>query len=461
LIVLPRYRSLIDKATEELRSHVQRTYDSLPDLDLLKHQQTFVSDTTTRHLAISSGVGAGKSYGLAVKCLDLALKNQGFMGMILSPSMTLARDSIMVQFEDLLNDCGIQYDFKLSPLPQYVLHLNKPTKIVVRSFENRTLSRIRAVNAAFACIDELEALPYNKARLAYQLIQGRIRVGNVNQIAIATTPDQGKTGFLYKNWVKTPQKRSRLIRARTQDNHHLPDTFIDDLLETYPANLVQLYLEGEFVSLNSAGLVVYNYDETLHHTDYRIPEFTPNTPYDLHIGIDFNVNKGAAAIGVKFHDRLIVADEIYNSRDTPDTIKTLKHYYGDVIEAGRAFVYPDASGKARKSVNANESDISLLRDAGFKVRSRNSNPAVKDRHASLNAAFLNAKNETRLYVNTKMAPNLADCLMAFYYNEDGNPDKPSGEDISHSVDALGYLNFWFHPIKSPSLGPSVKSMPLY
>ena len=33
-------------------------------------------------------------------------------------------------------------------------------------------------------------------------------------------------------------------------------------------------------------------------------------------------------------------------------------------------IYPDASGNSRKTVNASESDISLLRRAGFTVKSK-------------------------------------------------------------------------------------------
>jgi hypothetical protein len=42
-------------------------------------------------------------------------------------------------------------------------------------------------------------------------------------------------------------------------------------------------------------------------------------------------------------------------------------------------VYPDASGGNRKSSNASESDLSLLRTAKYNVCVNTRNPAVKDR----------------------------------------------------------------------------------
>ena len=43
----------------------------------------------------------------------------------------------------------------------------------------------------------------------------------------------------------------KLIKMRTADNPHLPPDFIERLKEEYDPNLLQAYLNGEFVNLNT------------------------------------------------------------------------------------------------------------------------------------------------------------------------------------------------------------------
>jgi len=53
-------------------------------------------------------------------------------------------------------------------------------------------------------------------------------------------------------------------------------------------------------------------------------------------------------------------------------------------------IYPDASGKNRKT--SGKSDIDLLRNSGFTVRHQSSNPPVRDRVNAMNSAFKKPKD---------------------------------------------------------------------
>ena len=130
---------------------------------------------------------------------------------------------------------------------------------------------------------------------------------------------------------------------------NLPDDYIDELKETYPANLIDAYINGIFVNLTSMP-VWMNFDRRWNCAFEKVEGSEA-----LHIGMDFNVGRGCAIIYV-FRDGLPVAvDEIINSYDTPATIRIIKQRYPN----NPIIIYPDASGKSRKSVNATESDISL------------------------------------------------------------------------------------------------------
>ena len=124
--------------------------------------------------------------------------------------------------------------------------------------------------------------------------------------------------------------------------------------------------------------------------------------------------------------------------DTPEMIDLIKSKYA----GHQIFVYPDASGSARKTVNASMSDIALLQQAGFTVRARKSNPPVRDRIMATNAAF----EAGRIRINANACPTVASCLEQQVYRN-GEPDKTSGVD--HQNDATTYPIAYEMPILRP------------
>ena len=99
-------------------------------------------------------------------------------------------------------------------------------------------------------------------------------------------------------------------------------------------------------------------------------------------------------------------------------------------------VYPDASGRSRKSVDASKSDIRLLRDAGFRINAPKKNPPVRERVLSLNTALLNGEGERHLLINIDKCPNQVEQLEKQIYDDNGVPIKDGNEDPN---DALGYV----------------------
>jgi len=194
-------------------------------------------------------------------------------------------------------------------------------------------------------------------------------------------------------------------------------------METYPPALVQAYINGEFVNLTS-GLVWTSFDRTLNHSDAQVEGNEP-----LRVGMDFNVSRGCAIIQVVRDNKPIAVDEVVNTYDTPETIRVLKERYPNNF----VVVYPDASGNARKSVNATQTDLQLLKDAGFTIRVNASNPAIKDRVTATNAMLCNGKGERRYLVNTDKCPVFTEALEQQVY-ANGLPQKGEGknDDITDS-----------------------------
>jgi len=143
--------------------------------------------------------------------------------------------------------------------------------------------------------------------------------------------------------------------------------------------------------------------------------------------------KMSAVVNVVRNGLPLALDEFHTVRDTPEMIEKIKaRFPGHSIA-----VYPDASGQNTSSKNASESDLSLLRTAGFAVYVDSTNPGVKDRVNAVNAMFLNAYGERRYKVNIDQCPKLTQCLERQVYDKKGDPDKKGGFD--HMVDAMGYM----------------------
>ncbi|MDZ4190385.1 MAG: terminase [Pseudomonas sp.] len=188
---------------------------------------------------------------------------------------------------------------------------------------------------------------------------------------------------------------------------------------------------------NYSGVVYYTFDRRQCSTTERIKPAEA-----LHIGMDFNVMKMSAVVFVVRDGLPLALDEFHDVRDTPDMIEKIQaRFHGHGIA-----VYPDASGQNTSSKNASESDLSLLKKAGFTVVVNSTNPSVKDRVNSLNAMFLNTYGERRLKVNIDQCPKLTQCLERQTYTDKGEPDKDPKKGHDHMNDAAGYFIVKRYPI---------------
>lgn len=175
------------------------------------------------------------------------------------------------------------------------------------------------------------------------------------------------------------------------------------------------------------GVIYYCFDRRLNATTETI-----QLGEKLHIGMDFNVGKMAAVVLVERNGLPLALDELMDVFDTPAMIEKIKTRF----PGHQICVYPDASGQNRKTDNASQSDLSLLRGAGFTVVVDSTNPSVKDRINALNALLCNAYDQRRLLINIDKCPKLVLCLERQIYNDRGEPDKKA--DFDHGNDALGY-----------------------
>lgn len=388
-----------------------------------------------------AGFGSGKTWvggsGLCEHAWEFPKVNSGYF----APTYPQIKDIFFPTIDEVAFDWGLKTKVKISDkeVELYSGRIYRGT-IICRTMDNP--SNIVGFKIGKALVDEIDVMKTEKARQAWRKIIARMRYnvpGLKNQIDVTTTPEGFK--FVYEQFVKQIRDNPALgemyghIQASTYENElNLPADYIPSLLASYPPQLISAYLRGQFVNLTS-GSVYADFDRALNHSNATMNEHEP-----LHIGMDFNVMNMAAVINVIRDDLPISVNELTSVRDTPTMAAMLKDRYPNRTIT----IYPDASGQSRKSVNASESDLSILRQNGFTVRVDTTNPAVKDRILSVNGMILNAEGQRRWKININNCPRLTESLEQQAYDKNGEPDKTSGFD--HINDAQGYFLAKQYPI---------------
>ena len=394
--------------------------------DLLPAQREFIDDTSHRIVGYIGGFGSGKSFALAAKAITLGLLNPGTTAMIAEPSFPMIRTVFIPAMDLALEQWGVDYDFRVSPQPEYTLKL--PTgnvKLLAQSAEN--WQRVRGQNISFVLWDESDTSPVETAQKAGEMFLARMRTGKVNQLALASTPEGFR--YCYRQFVEQDGPDKRLIRVRSMDNPHLPEDFVESLKRNYPPQLIQAYLDGHFVNLASAALYP-DFDRSLNYCD------TQPDPLDtIYVGVDINVGNSVCQHLVRRGDEFHFFNESIH-RDTQQIAQQLKEMYPQHFAQGQLVLIPDAAAKQRSTAAAQESDLGILKKAGHKVSPQQSNPLVQDRINAVNVLI----NARKIKVGNA-CKNLIRTFEQHAYDEKSKPEKGGVgmDDLSHAGDAAGYV----------------------
>jgi len=388
-----------------------------------------------KYPAFIGGFGSGKTQTLLARAIRDKFMWPSSTIAIYEPTYDLARLILIPRLIELLDIAKVPY---LHNKSENVIYLLNRGMFIIRTLDKPT--RIIGYEAFRSHVDEIDTLKHTNAEQAWNKIIARNRQklpGNpTNQVCAYTTPEG--FNFVYKRWEKNPTKNHKYIVAPTYSNPHLPDDYVDSLRDQYDENLVNAYIEGLFTNLTS-GSVYSAFSRILNHSPVTLQ---PGVIEPLHVGMDFNVGRGCAVIHVLRDGLPIAVGEIVDSYDTPDTVRIMQDRYSDYPIT----VYPDATGKNRKSQNATQSDLQQLKDAGWRVKKIKKNPIIKERVAAMNGMICNSKGGRRYKINTDECPFYTDSLEQQVYDKNGVPEKGEGkgDDLN---DAGGYYIHNQFPIK--------------
>lgn len=410
-------------------------------LSLNAPQDIFLNKLNTKYRAFIGGFGSSKTFSGCLDLLIFASRHPGTRQGYFAPTYPDVRDIFYPTIEEAAHLMGFTVDVKTG---NKEVHIYRGRvyygTIICRSMDNP--QSIVGFKVARALVDEIDILPKDKANLAWNKIVARLRLkidGVENGISVTTTPEGFK--FVYSKFAENPTESYSMVQASTYENQeYLPPDYIDTLKETYPDELISSYIMGQFVNL-TAGTVYNGFNRVACRSSESIQEKEP-----LRIGMDFNVTNMSAVVYVMRGKQWHAVAELSGIYDTPAMIATIKQKWPE----HNIRIYPDASGKSRKTVDASISDISLLEQAGFSVYTNPSNPLVRDRVISANKAFTSGI----VFVNDTLCPEYTKCLEQLPYDKNGEPDKST--NLDHLPDAGTYPIAFELPITRPVAAINVR-----
>ena len=241
--------------------------------------------------------------------------------------------------------------------------------------------------------------------------------------------------WAYDMFVKgTQDKDWKSFKYTTLEGGQVDQDEINQAKDDLDERTFKQEYEASFV--NYSGIIYYNFNRAVNILNNYEP-----TNDTIHIGMDFNVDPMAAVVGQIKNNDLIIFEEIQIwSSNTNEMVEEIQRRY-----KGKVIIYPDPASRQRKTSAGGFTDLAILKNAGFEVKSRPTAPLVRDRINAVNAKLKNANGVSSLFM-LNSCKNMIKSIERQIYKEGTHvPDKDSGFD--HFNDALGYLVEYVYPLR--------------
>jgi len=394
----------------------------------LTKPQYEVSSCNKRFRVLISGRRFGKTYLCITEMMKyVSQPNQQIW--YVAPTFKMAKEIAWSNLKEMLNQFNWIEDINETTL---TIRIRKTNSIIsLKGAEN--FDALRGSGLNFLILDEFADID---KRTWFEVLRASV-ADTLGSVMMCGTP-KGYGNWSYEMYLKGKQDDQwASFQYTTIQGGMVSKAEIEQAKQDIDIRTFRQEFEGTFE--NYAGAVYYNFHPVESVVDKKIDWEKP-----LHIGMDFNVSPMSSCVTQIEKDKIYVVDEIViYSSNTDEMCQEIRDRYGPKAQI---FVYPDPASKQRKTSAGGRTDLSILQNAGFKVKVKHKHPSIRDRVNAVNAKLKDSKGNRYIFVS-KSCKTMIKGLQRQIYKENTNiPDKEQGFD--HMNDALGYLIDFIKPLTS-------------
>ena len=394
----------------------------------LTKPQYEVSSCNKRFRVLISGRRFGKTYLCITEMMKYASKpNQKIW--YVAPTFKMAKEIAWANLKEMLNQFNWIDDINETTMS---IRIRKTNSVIsLKGADN--YDALRGTGLNFLILDEFADID---KRTWFEVLRASV-ADTLGDVLMCGTP-KGYGNWSYEMYLKGKQDDQwGSYQYTTIQGGMVSKAEIEQAKQDIDIRTFRQEFEGTFE--NYAGSVYYNFHPVESVIDKKIDWERP-----LHIGLDMNVDPMSACVTQIEKDKIYAVDEIIiYSSNTDEMCQEIRDRYGSKMQI---FMYPDPACRQRKTSAGGRTDLSILQNAGFKVKVKHKHPAIRDRVNSVNAKLKDSKGVRHIFVS-KSCKTMIKGLQRQIYKENTNiPDKEQGFD--HMNDALGYLIDYIKPLTS-------------
>lgn len=397
-------------------------------------QAKFISDFSTKFIAMVGGNRCGKTYGGAEKAVLLTMYNGMYnktIGIAIEPTYDMAIKILKPALEEAFRRYGIEAKYKTS---EHVFVIPEYNNSLIYLFSGDKPERIEAVQGSWVWGDE----PAQWKPEVFTRALTRMNDPNARILQTFLTGTPEGLNHYYKELFsvgKDGKQKYKIIYGSIEEIRLNTDPeYISRLENFFDPLLLREKLFGEFVNTTS-GRVYYAFDESL-----VIEKYLPQLNLPVLVSCDFNINPCVWNVSQYYNNILYTFDEVvmYNANTNYmcQKLSDILNKYGDF--AGYYF-YGDYTSIKQRTTATSLTDWGIIEQnfknyRNFKTKLQ-SNPKVKERVETQNSLF----SHKRHYI-TRNCKYLIDDYRFVVWDENGYElEKKKDKDRTHASDGVGYM----------------------
>lgn len=425
------------------------------DIEGADHQIAVWEDWTTKTLVLEGGLGSGKTFTALMKMVLMATRFPGVPGLVVEPTNDLVGTIFLTKVYRFLMLWGIKHQFrsKWKGIPNVLLiRPGTPLETPVFLRSGDVPERIVGFDVGWFILDEADQMTQEVWRRAV----GRLRdrrieaIGGVRQRICVYTPEPGYNWTWSVFWEKRKETMRVIEGVDTRENTWNPADYFGELAESHDGNELARVTQGKRSAME--GLVFRRFSEAK-----NVAAAPPRLQGGPEMWCDFNVAKMHwSCWDVSARSAHCIGELVIEDTDTIEQAERARRWWAARFTAlRRREVTPDeaaaqvtciidASGESAQS-SSTRSDAEVLRQAGFVVVNKATNPPIADSVLATNAALADGW----LLFDKAAAPSTTRSVQSHAYGPDGKPQKGTGTrekvkaGLDHGTDGVRY-GVWFH-----------------